>query len=227
MARHGKAVAIVLAALGLTAGCATRSFVQEELALRDAQLRGVETQLRAERERLGELRIELRDLRAQVQDASWRADRALSLGGQTATRVEEAADYAGRAFAKAVNTETQLGTGWMAGGARTITETVVVPFAQKGAELDDRAKKALVAAAWVLQAYPKVRVTMVGATAAKGRVSEAQLNQRRVEAVRRFLIQRGVAATRIERGTPAAPPPAGSLPAQKSRVMVQLLVPLQ
>ena len=200
----------------LVTGCATKKFVQEELAKSQqrvgAEVGRVDRTLGEEKTRVEELQKGLGETRAATEDAARKAAEAAGVAGRAASRADEAstkaADAAARADAagatakealgKATETDQRLTKLWASRDKRTLTETLQVQFAFDKWVLDDGAQTRLLALVKQLQEQPQLSVELEGYTDSTGAGPyNIQLSQRRAEAVRRFLVEKGVELPRI------------------------------
>jgi outer membrane protein OmpA-like peptidoglycan-associated protein len=200
----------------LVTGCATKKFVQEEIGKSQqkvgADVGRVETALAEERARVEGLQKGLGETRAATEDATRKATEAATLAGQAASKVEEAsakstdaasrADAAGatarEALGKATETDQRLTKLWASREKRTLTETQLVHFGFDKWVLDDQAQTTLLALVQQLQNQPLLSVELEGYTDSIGTSAyNIQLSQRRAEAVRRFLVEKGIELPRI------------------------------
>jgi outer membrane protein OmpA-like peptidoglycan-associated protein len=181
MQRVLRGLAVVGACL-LATGCATKSFVQgevqkseqkvgQQLSQQDVRVGTVEATLHQEQERLN----------------------------RVALNADQAHEKATQALAKAEATDSRLIRLWANRNKRELVETVVITFGFNKAELDDRGETSLVGVVKELQANPTLFVDLVGYTDVSGPAHyNVGLSQRRVEAVRRFLVNHGVDLPRIQ-----------------------------
>ena len=200
----------------LVTGCATKKFVQEEVAKSQqrvgAEVGRVDRTLEEEKARVEGLQKGLGETRAATEDAARKASEAAALASQAASRADEAstkasdaaarADAAGatakEALGKATETDQRLTRLWASKDKRTLTETLQVLFAFDKWVLDDGAQTRLLGLAKQLQEQPKLSVELEGYTDSTGASAyNIQLSQRRAEAVRRFLVEQGVELPRI------------------------------
>lgn len=200
----------------LVTGCATKKFVQEEVAKSQqrvgAEVGRVDRTLEEEKARVEGLQKGLGETRAATEDAARKASEAAAQASQAASRADEAstkasdaaarADAAGatakEALGKATETDQRLTRLWASKDKRTLTETLQVQFAFDKWVLDDGAQTRLLALAKQLQEQPKLSVELEGYTDSTGASAyNIQLSQRRAEAVRRFLVEQGVELPRI------------------------------
>ena len=200
----------------LVTGCATKKFVQEEVAKSQertgADVGRVDKTLGDEKARVDGLQKTLGETRTATEDAAKKAAEASTAASQAATRADEAsakateaagkADAAGAtakdALAKATDTDQRLTKLWANRDKRTLTDTVVVQFDFDKWMLDDGAQTRLLALAKQLQEQPQLTIELEGFTDSIGPVPyNIGLSQRRAESVRRFLVEKGVELPRI------------------------------
>ena len=200
----------------LVTGCATKKFVQEEVAKSQertgADVGRVDKSLGEEKARVDGLQKTLGETRTATEDAAKKAAEASTAASQAATRADEAsakateaagrADAAGAtakdALARATDTDQRLTKLWANRDKRTLTDTVVVQFDFDKWMLDDGAQTRLLALAKQLQEQPQLTIELEGFTDSIGPVPyNIGLSQRRAESVRRFLVEKGVELPRI------------------------------
>ncbi len=210
---------LLLAALpAATAGCATRDWVRDlmtkQSAETDRRFVEVEGRLGAESERVSKLETSVGEAGTTARGAQERA--------------EAAHGRADAAFARADEVDARLTRLWSRRNARNRVDTVEVTFGFDRADLDDGAQTALIGVVRELQANPALTVDLAGYTdPVGGRDYNIRLSQRRVEAVRRFLIEKGVELPRIN-AIGLGPLQDQSLPnAKKRRVLVHLMLPAE
>ena len=213
-----RSIAILLVALPIVAaGCATKKFVREEVGKSEAKLGAdvgrVEGAVAQERTRTTALTEQLGQTQTAVQQADGkateattlartaqtRADEGVTKAGQAQTRADEAHASATQANAKADETGARLTRLWANRNKRVPGETVAILFRFDRADLDDRGQTSLLDLAKQLQENPNLMVELEGYTDSVGDGSyNIQLSQRRAEAVRRFLVEKGVELHRIQ-----------------------------
>lgn len=200
----------------LVTGCATKKFVQEEIAKSQervgSQVGRVDRELGEEKARVEGLEKGLGETRAATEDAGRKASEATAMASQAASHADEAntkatdaaarADAAGatarEAVAKASATDERLTKLWASKDKRTLTETLMVQFAFDKWVLDDGAQTRLLALVTQLGEQPQLSVELEGYTDSIGTSAyNIGLSQRRAEAVRRFLVEKGVELPRI------------------------------
>jgi outer membrane protein OmpA-like peptidoglycan-associated protein len=212
-----RSVAIMVAALSLiVTGCATKKFVREEVGKSEAKLGAevgrVEGDLGQEKAKTVALTDQLGQTKTQVQQvdarateatalakaAQGRADEGLTRAGQAQARADEAHTSATQASAKADETSARLTRLWTNRNKRVPGESVAILFRFDRADLDDRGQTALLELSKQLQENPNLVVELEGYTDSTGDGPyNIQLSQRRAEAVRRFLVEKGVEIHRI------------------------------
>lgn len=247
-----RSLAIVVASLSLvTVGCATKKFVREEVSKSEAKLGAdvgrVDASLTEEKARTTALNDELGQTKTAVQradqnateattlakTAQGRADEGVAKATQAQTRADEAHAAAGQAMAKADETSTRLTRLWSNRNKRVPGDTVAILFRFDKSELDDRGQTALLDVAKQLQENPNLSVELEGYTDNVGNLPyNVQLSQRRSEAVRRFLVEKGVEMNRINSiGLGDIKPSADNTTPkgreQNRRVMVRFFAPAE
>jgi outer membrane protein OmpA-like peptidoglycan-associated protein len=215
MVRRMRLAGLLVGAL-LVTGCATKKFVQEEVAKSEQRVGTdvgrVDRRLEEEKARIDGLQKGLEETRvatdaaarkaaeatAVVGEAAKKADEASAKATDAASRAEAAGATARDALAKATETDQRLTKLWAARDKRTLTDTQVVLFAFDKWVLDDRAQTTLLALVKLLQDQPQLAVELEGYTDSTGAGAyNIQLSQRRAEAVRRFLVEKGIELPRI------------------------------
>lgn len=247
-----RSLAIVVASLSVvTVGCATKKFVREEVSKSEAKLGEdvgrVDTALNEEKARTTVLNDQLGQTKVAVQQADktateatnlaktaqGRADEGVTKATAAQTRADEAHAAAGQAMTKADETSSRLTRLWANRNKRVPGDTVAILFRFDKAELDDRGQTALLDVAKQLEDNPNLVVELEGFTDSVGASPyNIQLSQRRSEAVRRFLVEKGIEMHRIHsiglgdvRPTADNGTPKGR--EQNRRVMVKFFAPAE
>jgi outer membrane protein OmpA-like peptidoglycan-associated protein len=115
--------------------------------------------------------------------------------GETAKQAQTKADAA---FTRADEVDGRLTRLWSNRNKRQLVETVHVQFGFDKADLTDGAQTALLTIIKELQANPALTVELEGYTDQTGpKDYNVTLSQRRVESVRRYLIEQGAELPRI------------------------------
>jgi outer membrane protein OmpA-like peptidoglycan-associated protein len=224
------------AALILLSGCATKDWVRESLQRKSIEI-GQKVEVVDQRVDTVGQRVDTVDQKVGTVDGrvSQEAGRIDKVGTRvdkvegTVTEVGETAkgakEIGNSAMAKADDVDKRLTRLWTNRFNARLVDTVQVFFGFDRAELDDRAQTALANMAKDLQGNPNMIVELAGYTDARGpREYNYQLSQRRVESVRRFLIEKGVQMSRIQSvglgpiAEPGAPDP------EKRRVTAKMML---
>jgi outer membrane protein OmpA-like peptidoglycan-associated protein len=216
-------VVALVAGMGLS-GCAGRraapaggpreeSSLEQRLAQLDHRLGQLEGELRGQRERLDRLEARAGEMGSGTEDAGRRAraaasaaaeaadraDRAGSVAAEAKASAERAAEAADQALGRLEAVEKRLGRTVAARPSETVVETAVVQFAFDRWELDGRAQAVLGEVLKRLEQDPALLVTLEGFADSVGRDGyNFELSRKRAEAVRRFIVDRGVGLRRIE-----------------------------
>jgi outer membrane protein OmpA-like peptidoglycan-associated protein len=203
---HLTRIAVLLPAVLIAAsGCATKDWVRDLVGKKqvetdqrvDQKVDGVTTQIKAVETSLG-------DTTQLARGAGERADAAM---------------------AKAGTVDNRLTRVWSSRYNQKPVDTVDIYFGFDQADLSDGAQTALLGVVKELEASPTLVVRLGGFTDPKGSKNyNYTLAQRRVEAVRRFLADKGVQLTRVQAiGMGALDDPA--IPDEKKRrVTVTLMI---
>lgn len=211
-----KVVGGLLGGALIVTGCATKKFVQDEVAKSQERVGTdvgrVDKSLGDEKARVEGLQKELGETRAATEDAARKVSEAATAASQAASRADEAnakaTDAAARANAagatarealgKATETDQRLTKLWASRDKRTLTETLLVQFEFDKWVLDDGSQTRLLALVKQLGEQSQLSVELEGYTDSIGaNAYNIQLSQRRAEAVRRFLVEKGVELPRI------------------------------
>ncbi len=221
MRRIVRGIGVLVPAVLLTAtGCvATRSWVEETVGKRQTETDQRVTSVDAERRQDASRQTQRLDgVEVSVREGSQRLE---GIGKQVQGLEGSVAD----ARTRADEVDGRLTRLWDNRYVRRLSDTVNVPFAFNRADLSDTAQTALVQLVRELQQNTKLMVELEGYADAKGpRDYNVDLSQRRVEAVRRYLVQNGVEISRIHSiGLGPITDPKLS-DAAKRRVTVKLMV---
>ena len=243
--RHVSRMGVLLPALLLIAasGCATKGWVLDELGRQQAEMGHQQAEMG---QRIDQVGSETQRVNMRVDSVEGRASQALQKAESTEVRVgalqssvtsaSEAArgarERADAAMTKAEGVDgrltklssTRQNTKQNRHNTKTV-DTVNVQFGFDRSDLDDGAQTALLGLAKELQANPNLTVELVGYTDTKGaREYNYNLSQRRVDAVRRFLVEKGVQSGRIQAVGLGALSDRGVPEAQKRRVSARLMI---
>jgi outer membrane protein OmpA-like peptidoglycan-associated protein len=224
---------LIMTALVVPLGCATKQFVRDEVRARDVEIGRLDTDLGQERARVGEVSAQVTDVRSRADNAARRAEQAAGVGQQALKRADEATARATNAATRAEEADRRLTRLWATRNQRSAGEKFVIHFRFNRADLDDRAETALLEAVKALEENPNAVVTLEGYADPAGPARHnLQLSERRAQSVRRFMAQKGIELHRIQaigfgeaRPVSLEGPPAER--GQARRVVVTLLVPAE
>jgi len=170
-----RAAVLLPALLVAVSGCATKDWVRDLMGKKDVEIG----------DRMDGLGNQIRTTDANLRETS-----------QIARGAGERADAA---MNKAGGVDSRLTRLWSNRYNHKAVDTVEVYFAFNRADLSDGAQTTLVGVVKELQASPTLVVRLGGFTDPKGtREHNYALAQRRVEAVRRFLVDKGVELSRVQ-----------------------------
>ncbi|HEY8202180.1 MAG TPA: OmpA family protein [Actinomycetota bacterium] len=210
-------------------GCATKGWVREEMGKQEAQ---VGQRIGQVDERIGAEAQRVDSIEGRVSQEAQKADGIGVRVGTLETSItstSEAArgarERADAAMAKAEGVDSRLTKLWSNRYNAKLVETVNVQFGFNRSELDDGAQTTLLGLVKEMQANPGLTVELMGYTDMKGaRDYNYNLSQRRVESVRRFLVERGVQIGRIQAVGLGALSDRATPEAQKRRVAAKLMI---
>jgi outer membrane protein OmpA-like peptidoglycan-associated protein len=229
---NGRIGAILLLA-GLPAvmsGCiATRDFVRESVgqqkAESDQRFTTVETRVSDE---VGRVEQKVNTESQRVEGMGFRVGKLETSVDEVGTTARNAQQRADSAMAKADGVDERLTRLWNKRNTRNLVESVDVRFGFNRSDLDDGAQTALLNVIRELQANPHLSVDLSGYTDAQGpREYNVTLAQRRVESVRRFLVQQGIELPRINSIGLGVLDERGVTNDKKRRVTVKLMTPAE
>ena len=181
-------VPLVIAALVSTGCIATRKWVDENLGRRQVQID----------DRFSRVDGAVREVGDASRTAQSRADAAQGRADAAHDRAETAQKNAETAVGRADEVNTRLSRLWTGRNKRTVVETVHVQFGFDRADLSDGAQTALLGIVKELKSNADLSVDLEGSTDPTGaRDYNMGLSTRRVEAVRRYLIENGADLGRI------------------------------
>jgi outer membrane protein OmpA-like peptidoglycan-associated protein len=229
-------VGILLPALLLlVAGCATRGWVRQALGQQEDQ---ISQRLGRVEGQVGQVEGQVGRVEGQVSRVEGQVGRVEGQVGQVEGRfkaVQVSVDEAGgaarvareqadAALAKAGSVDGRLTRLWANRHNMRVADTVEVHFPFNRSDLGDAAQTALLRIVKELQDNPGLAVELAGYTDSQGaREYNYQLSQRRVESVRRFLVEKGIPLFRIQAIGLGPIPDSGMPQEKKRRVTVKLL----
>ena len=243
--RHVSRMGVLLPPLLLivASGCATKDWVLEEFSRQQVEMRNQQAEMG---QRIDQVGSETQRVNKRVDSVEGHVSQAVQKAESTGVRLgavessvtsaSEAArgarERADAAMTKAEGVDrglTKLRSNQdniklNRHNTRTV-ETVNVQFGFDRSDLDDGAQTTLLGLVKDLQANPNLTVELVGYTDMKGaREYNYNLSQRRVDAVRRFLVGKGVQTARIQAVGLGALGDPGVPEAQKRRVSARLMI---
>jgi outer membrane protein OmpA-like peptidoglycan-associated protein len=191
----------------LLTGCAATQPAYEPVPARSA---AVDDRVAAVEGRMSEMSQRLDQVGGQVQRLE---------GGVAAAQGR--ADEAGK---KAESVDQRLTRLWTNRFNQKQADSLEVYFSPDSIELTDAAQTALVAVVREMEAHPTLTVELGGYTDPRGALDyNYGLSQRRVDAVRRFLMDKGVQLARIQSASLGPIATAGIPDVKKRRVTVRLM----
>ncbi len=208
-------LAIVTGTLAVAGwGCATKGWVEETVGRQgnqiDQRITSIETKVNDDSQKVGTLtgRLDSTDTRVNSLQSSL---------GDVRETAETARGRADAAFNQAQDANTRLTNLWASRNSRTPVESFDILFRFGRADLTDAGITMLRPVAQELKTNDKLVVELTGYADPTGPADyNVQLSQRRVETVRRFLVDEGVPLWRINAiGMGAVPAP--DTPKEKKR----------
>jgi outer membrane protein OmpA-like peptidoglycan-associated protein len=207
MASMTKITVLLLADLVAVSGCATKDWVRDLVGKKEVEIGG----------RVDGLGNQIRTTDANLSETTQIARGA----GETARGANERATTA---LNKAGDVDSRMTRLWSNRYNQRTVDTVEIYFGFDRADLSDGAQTTLVGVVKELQASPTLVVRLGGFTDPKGsREYNYGLAQRRVEAVRRFLVEKGVELSRVQAIGMGPLDESGTPESKKRRVTVTLM----
>ncbi len=174
-------IVLVGGLLLLVTGCATKNWVHELLGKKE-----VETNQR------------FATVEGQVSEGNQRVERLETSVGEVGGTAKSAFGKADAAYSRAEEVNGRITRLWNNRDARDLVETLTVRFGFDQWDLNDTAQTVLLSLVRELKENPKLTLELEGYTDSVGpREYNIQLSHRRVEAVRRYLVEKGVGLPRI------------------------------
>ena len=198
--RHRWGTGLMVPALLLVfTGCATKDFVREHVGKReteiDQRIAAVDSRLGSETKRIDG---NVSEQAQRVEGMGFRVQGVEKQVGEVGETAKAARGRADEAFTKAEDVDGRVTRLWTKRHDRTLVDSVNVQFAFAKAELTDAAQTALLSVIKELKENPNLTVDLQGYTDSTGpKDYNVELSQRRVEAVRRYLIEQGAEMPRI------------------------------
>jgi outer membrane protein OmpA-like peptidoglycan-associated protein len=195
-------VVVPAAVLLLASGCATKNFVRELVGKSEAELDQrvgkVNERVVTVEGRLGEESQRVTKVEGQLGETNQRVAGVETKVGEVGEQAKAAQTKADAAFGRADEVDSRLTRLWTNRNKRQLVETVHVQFGFDKADLTDGAQTALATIVKELRANPALTIELEGFTDPTGPKNyNVTLSQRRVETVRRYLIEQGAELPRI------------------------------
>jgi outer membrane protein OmpA-like peptidoglycan-associated protein len=219
-------VVVVPAAVALLAsGCATKNFVREMVGKSetemDQRVGKVNERVVTVEGRLGEESQRVTKVEGQLAGVETKV-------GQVGEQAKAAQTRADAAFGRADEVDSRLTRLWSNRHKRQLVETMHVQFGFDKAELTDGAQTALLSIIRELKANPALTVELEGYTDPTGpKDYNVTLSQRRVESVRRYLVEQGAELPRVHSVGMGVLNAKGEEMAKQRRVTVKLMIPAE
>jgi outer membrane protein OmpA-like peptidoglycan-associated protein len=157
-------------------------------------------------------------MEGRINDMSQRLDKVDGAVAGAQSRADEAVQ-------KADGVNSRLTRLWSNRFNQKVSDSLEVYFSPDSIELSDAAQTALLAVVKEMQAHPTLTVELGGYTDRRGALDyNYGLSQRRVNAVRRFLMDRGINLARIHAASLGPATEANISEAKKRRVTIRLMV---
>ncbi|HSB73825.1 MAG TPA: OmpA family protein [Candidatus Methylomirabilis sp.] len=187
----------------LTVGCATKNYVRETLGTQQTQIdqhfSTLEGKVDEQSQRIGTLDGRVGEQTQRIEGVGTRVQTVETSVGEVGETAKVARDRADTAINKSDEVNSRLTRLWASRNTRNPAETIDVLFGFNQWDLTDRSQNTLATLAKELKENDKLVVELTGYADQIGpREYNIQLSERRVEAVRRFLVQNGVDMWRIQ-----------------------------
>jgi outer membrane protein OmpA-like peptidoglycan-associated protein len=200
--RMGTRTSVVVLLLLVGSGCATKGWVEDALGRQgtqvDQRFATLEGKVNEDTQRVGTLETRSGEQASRLDGTDARLNTLQSSLGDVRETAETARGRADTALKQANAVDTRLTNLWASRTSRTPVETFEVLFRFNRADLSDAGQTLLHSLAQELKANEKLVVELTGYADPTGPADyNVQLSQRRVEAVRRYLVGQGVPLSRI------------------------------
>lgn len=217
----------VLSLLGV--GCATEDWPQTIFTKRQAEVDQrfgkIETEVREQGDRIDGVEVRVNQLDTELRETRG----LLRVTAQSPGRIGAEAKALGSRAAPSTTPQRQPTRSMpeIPRGGRTLVAVFLVHFGFDRADVDVRAEAALTEVVKELHDNPRLMIALEGTTDTVGpRDFNMRLSQRRVERVKRFLLDKGVKQARIVSSTGRGPLTDESIKEDlKRRVMVKVIAP--
>ena len=216
-------IAVLLPAVLIVAsGCATKGWVRETLDKKEAE---IDQRVAAVGQRVDTVDGRVTQESERIQGVGSRVATVETSVTEVSEAARGAKEASNAALAKSDDVDRRVTRLWTSRHSPRLVDSAEFFFGFDRADLDDKAQTALGNLAKDLQSNPNLIVELTGYTDTRGsREYNYQLSQRRVESVRRFLVERGVQLSRIL-SVGLGPITGSSAPEpQKRRVTAKLML---
>ena len=223
-------VVVPAAVLLLASGCATKNFVREQVGKSEAEIDQrvgkVNEKVVTVEGRLGEESQRVTKVEGQLGETTQRVTGVETKVGEVGEQAQAAQTKADAAIGRADEVDSRLTRLWTNRNKRQLVETLHVQFGFDKADLTDGAQTALATIVKELRANPALTIELEGYTDPSGpKDYNVTLSQRRVETVRRYLIEHGAELPRIHSvGLGPLPGGKGDEIAKQRRVTLKLMI---
>jgi OOP family OmpA-OmpF porin len=218
----------------VVSGCATKKWVTELVGKKEVEIDQrtdqkvvkVETRVNEESQRVNTVEARVKEEATRVEGIGFKVTGLETQVGEVRTVATGAKERADAAYGRADEVNGRLTRLWNNRHARNLVETIQVPFAFNKADLSDNAQTSLASLVKELKENPRLGIELEGYTDGIGaRDYNYALSQRRVEAVRRYLVEQGIELPRIASVGMGPIAEKGLANEQKRRVTVKLTTP--
>jgi len=211
--------------LVVASGCASKAWVERELDKRDARLDRTFASAAASREEASVVDQRLQSGSERIRLLEARTDDLDARTTMLEARAEDLMVHAAAPSTEPDRVGARLTMGSSEHRTSTVVNTLQVEFRFNRATLDDSAKSMLQAIVRELRDSPELTLDLEGYTDTRGsRQYNLRLSQKRVDAVRAYLIEQGVEPERIKTSARGPAADASAVPdGRKRRVDVKLV----
>jgi outer membrane protein OmpA-like peptidoglycan-associated protein len=195
-------IGAVLTGIPLLVGCATKDFVrkttEQRMAPAEQRIEAMERGLQTTDDAVRSAGAGLTEAKATLAEHQTAINENKGAISENKTAIADTRVRADKAFERADGVDTRLTRLWTNRNQRNQVDSVAVRFGFDKSDLDDKAQTALANLVKDLKENPKLGVELQGYTDPTGNGTyNVQLSNRRVEAVRRYLVSQGIELPRI------------------------------
>jgi outer membrane protein OmpA-like peptidoglycan-associated protein len=213
----------VTVALFVGSGCASKAVVEQELERRDARI--ARTITAAQDATSAQIRREAETTEQRFSAVDQRIGALEARSAELHDRVQGMAMRVEAASPRTESLDAGLSRLWAHRNWRKVVNVLHVEFPFDQSALDDVAKSMLFVLLGELRGNPRLAVDLEGYTDTKGsREYNVRLSQRRIDAVRRYLVEHGMERHRIKAAARGPLENAAIPEERKRRVEIKLVV---